>query len=122
MKRSFLTSWTCESLLTCACISISFFSTYTKCLLFCFFCSDNENPKKDAATAPIVDAPTIDEPPSQEADVVPRLPEAVVKKAASHAFKRLKKASAVSTSLDAHRPTSSDDDVSTTLLLEAYSF
>jgi hypothetical protein len=83
----------------------------------CSFCSDNENPKKDAAIAPIVDAPAIDEPPSQEADVVPKSPEAVVKKAASRASKRLKKASATSTSLDAHRPTSSDDDVSTTFLL-----
>jgi hypothetical protein len=90
-------------------------------LLFCSFCSDNENPKKDATTAPIVDAPAIDEPPSQEADVVPKSPEAVVKKAASRASKRLKKASAASTSLDAHRPTSFDDDVSTTFLLAAYS-
>jgi hypothetical protein len=100
------------------CTYILFFlSTYAKCL-----CSDNENPKKDAATAPIVDAPAIDEPPSQEADVVPKSPEAVVKKAASRASKRLKKASVASTSLDAHRPTSSDDDVSTTLLLAAYFF
>jgi hypothetical protein len=44
--------------------------------------------------------------------VVPKSPEAVVKKAASRASKCLKKASAASTSLDAHRPTSSDDDVS----------
>jgi hypothetical protein len=49
-------------------------------LLFCSFCSDNENPKKDATTTPIVDAPAIDKPPSQEADVVPKSPEAVVKK------------------------------------------
>jgi hypothetical protein len=91
-------------------------------LLLCSFRSDNENPKKDATTVPIVDAPAIDEPHSQEADVVPKSPEAVVKKAASHASKRLKKASAASSSLDAHRPTSSDDDVSTTFLLVAYSF
>jgi hypothetical protein len=90
-------------------------------LLFCSFCSDKENPKKDATTAPIVDAPAIDEPPSQEADVVPKSPEAVVKKATSRASKRLKKASAASTSLDAHRPMSFDDDVSTTSLLAAYS-
>jgi hypothetical protein len=94
--------------------------TYAKCLLFCSFCSDNENPK-DAAIAPIIDAPAIDKPPSQEADVVPKSPEAVVKKAASRASKRLKKASATSTSLDVHRPTSSDDDVSTAFLLAAYS-
>jgi hypothetical protein len=80
-------------------------------LLFFSFCSDNENPKKDATTAPIFDAPAIDEPPSQEADVVPKSPEDVVKKAASRASKCLKKASAVSTSLDTHRPTSFNDDV-----------
>jgi hypothetical protein len=91
-------------------------------LLLCSFCSDNKNLKKDATTAPIVDAHAIDEPPSQEADVVPKSPEAVVKKAASRASKCLKKASAASTSLNAHRPTSSDDDVSTTFLLAAYSF
>jgi hypothetical protein len=89
-------------------------------LLFLF--SDNENPKKDTVTAPIVDAPAIDEPPSQEAVVVPKSPEVAVKKAASRASKRLKKASVVSTSLDAHRPMSSADDVSTTFLLVAYSF
>jgi hypothetical protein len=90
-------------------------------LLFCSFCRDNENPKKDATTAPIVDAPAIDEPPSQEADVAPKSPEAAVKKAASRASKRLKKVSAASTSLDAHQPMSFDDDVSTTFLLAAYS-
>jgi hypothetical protein len=45
-------------------------------LLFCFIFSDNEDPKKYDATAPIVDAPIIDEPPSQEAAVVPKSPEA----------------------------------------------
>jgi hypothetical protein len=89
-------------------------------LLFLF--SDNENPKKDAATAPIVDAPAVDEPPSQEAAVVPKSPEAAVKKADSHASKCLKKALVASTSLDAHRPMSSADDVSTTFHLAAYSF
>jgi hypothetical protein len=91
-------------------------------LLFCSFGSDNENPKKDATTAPIIDAPAIDEPPSQEVDVVPKSPEAIVKKATSRASKRLKKASVVSSSLDDHRPTSFNDDVSTTFLLAAYSF
>jgi hypothetical protein len=65
------------------------------------FCSDNENPKKDVAPAPIVDAPAIDEPPSQEAAVVPKSLEAAAKKAGSRASKCLNKASAVSTSLDA---------------------
>jgi hypothetical protein len=50
--------------------------------------------------------------------VVPKSPEAVVKKPASRASKRLNKASAASTSLDAHRLTSSDDDVSILFFLQ----
>jgi hypothetical protein len=81
---------------------------------FCSFFSDNENPRKDAATAPLVDAPAVDEPPSQEAAVVAKSPDAPVKKGtSSHASKRLKKVPIVSTSLDTHRPVSSADDVST---------
>jgi hypothetical protein len=72
-----------------------------KCLLFCSLFSDNKNPKKDAATAPLVDATAIDEPPSQEAAVVTKSPEAAIKKGApSRASKRLKKAPVASTSLD----------------------
>jgi hypothetical protein len=89
-------------------------------LLFCSFCSDNENPKKDVATAPIIDAPAIDEPPSQEAAVVPKSPETATKKAGSCASKHLKKASAASTSLDAPRPITSTDDVSGTFLFVGY--
>jgi hypothetical protein len=78
---------------------------------FSFF-SDNEDPKKYVATAPVVDAPIINEPPSQEAAVVRKSPEAATKKAGFHASKRLKKASAVSTSLDAPRPIIPTDDIS----------
>jgi hypothetical protein len=45
--------------------------------------------------------------------VVTKLLEAAVKKAGSRASKRLKKAPVASTSLDAHRPMSSANDVST---------
>jgi hypothetical protein len=79
----------------------------------CFFSSDNEDLKKFAATALVTDSPIVDEPPSQEAAVVPKSPEAAAKKAGFHASKRLKKASAVSTSLDAPRPVIPTDDVST---------
>jgi hypothetical protein len=83
---------------------------------FCSLFSDNKDPRKVAATAPLVDAPAIDEPPSQEAAVVTKLPEAAAKKGApSRASKRLKKAPMASTSLDTHRPVSSADDVSTAL-------
>jgi hypothetical protein len=44
--------------------------------------------------------------------VVPKSPEAAAKKTVSRASKRLKKASAVSTSLDAPRPAIPTDDVS----------
>jgi hypothetical protein len=54
--------------------------------------------------------------------VVPKSPAAAVKKAGSRASKRLKKVSVASTSLDAHRPMSSVDDVSITFLFVSYSF
>jgi hypothetical protein len=79
---------------------------------FCSLFSDNENPNKDATTAPLVDAPAADEPPSQEATVVAKSPEAAVKKStSSRASKRLKKALMASASLDTHRPVGSTDDV-----------
>jgi hypothetical protein len=83
-------------------------------LLFCFLCSDNENPKRDTATAPTVDTPASNEPPSQEAGVVVQSLEAPVKKCNPRASKRLKKAAVASTSLDTHRPVISADNVSTT--------
>jgi hypothetical protein len=60
-----------------------------------------------------VDTLAANEPPSQEAAMVAKLPEALVKKdSSSRASKRLKKATAVSASLDTHRPMGSPDDVS----------
>jgi hypothetical protein len=77
------------------------------------FCSDNENPKRDAAAAAVIDIPTSNDPPSQEAGVVVKSPADPVKKGNSRSSKRLKKAVVASTSLDAHRPVISADDVST---------
>jgi hypothetical protein len=89
-------------------------SIWTECFtFFCFFSSDNEDPKKFVATAPVTDAPVVDEPPSQEAAVMPKSPEGAAKKTSFRASKRLKKASAASTSLDAPRPVIPTDDVST---------
>jgi hypothetical protein len=82
-------------------------------LYLCFFFSNDEDPKKIAAPSPVTDAPVVDEPPSQEAAVVPKSPEAAAKMAGSRASKRLKKASAVSTSFDAPRPVVPTDDIST---------
>jgi hypothetical protein len=111
MKKSFSTPWTREFFANLF-IYFSFCRLAQSVLLFCFFSSDNEDPKKYAATAPTVDAPVINEPPSQEATVVPNSLEAATKKAGSRASKRLKKASTPSTSLDAPRPVISTDDVS----------
>jgi hypothetical protein len=82
-------------------------------LAFRSFCSDNENPKGDAATAAVIDIPASDEPPSQEAGAVVKSPAAPVKKGNSRPSKHLKKAAVASTSLDAHRPVISTDNVST---------
>jgi hypothetical protein len=111
MKKSFSTPWTREFFAGLF-IYFSFCRLAQSVLLFCFFFNDNTDPKKYAATAPIVDARVIDEPPSQEAAVVPKSPETATKKASSRASKRLKRASAASTSLDTPRPVISTDDVS----------
>jgi hypothetical protein len=83
-----------------------------KVFAFCFLSSDNENPKRDTATASAVDTPASNEPPSQEAGAVVQSPEAPVKKGNHRASKCLKKAVVASTSLDTHRPVISADDVS----------
>jgi hypothetical protein len=96
-------------------------------LLFGSLSSDDKDPKRDAATAPLLDTLAANEARSQEAAMVVKLPEAPVKKGtSSRASKRLTKAMAVSASLDTHRPVGSPDDVSTAsygllfLLLEFY--
>jgi hypothetical protein len=90
-----------------------FLSTWTEYFTFCFFFSDNGDPKKFAAAAPVINAPIVDEPPSQEAVVVPKSPEAATKKAGFRASKRLKKAPAPSTSLGDPLPVIPTYDVST---------
>jgi hypothetical protein len=81
-------------------------------LPFCFLHSDNENPKKDAATTPSVEATAADEPSLQEAAPVAKSPKAHVKRVSStRGSKCLKKSTDVSAFLDTHRSTSSSDDV-----------
>jgi hypothetical protein len=80
---------------------------------FCFLCSDNENPKRDTASASAVDTPASNELPSQEAGAVVQSLEAPLKKGNPRASKRLKKTVVACTSLDTHRPVISADDVST---------
>jgi hypothetical protein len=79
----------------------------------CFLLRDDDDPKKDATAAPLLDALTISKEPSQEETVVLKsstVPPA--KSTPTHPSKRLKKAATVSTSLEAHRPAASSDDVS----------
>jgi hypothetical protein len=79
------------------------------------FLNDEENPKRFAAAAPVTDTLVINEPPPQEVD-----PAAKPQKAWKTATKkvvtvcssgRLKKASDVGVTLEAHQSTSSSDDV-----------
>jgi hypothetical protein len=97
-----------------SCTRFPFFSDVCQVFAFYSFCSDNENLKKDAATAPSVEAKPADEPSFQEAALVVKSKEAPAKRvSSSRGSKRLKKATDASTSLNAHRPMSSSDNVST---------
>jgi hypothetical protein len=100
-------------------IQISFFIHFLFldfCKVFAFgsLSSDDEDPKRDAATASLLDTLAANEVPSQEAAMVVKSPEAPVKKGtSSRASKRLKKATTASAFLDTHQPVGSPDDVST---------
>jgi hypothetical protein len=95
--------------------TIFFLSTWTNRFTSGFYFSDEENPKRFAAAAPATDTPAINEPPSQEADPAvksPKAPRAPVKKVvATRGSTRVKKSTNAGASLEAHRPTSSSDDV-----------
>jgi hypothetical protein len=80
---------------------------------FCSLLSDADDPKRDAAAAPLLGTLTITKAPSQEDAMVVKSLEAPTKKGTpARASKRLKKAVAVGTSLEAHRPVASSDDMS----------
>jgi hypothetical protein len=53
------------------CLSSFFCPAWTECSTFASFISDDEDPKKFPFVAPVADAPVVEEPPSQETDVVP---------------------------------------------------
>jgi hypothetical protein len=83
-----------------------------KPLAFCLFCSDNEDPKRDAATAPFAKTMAADEPSVQEVEPVVKYPKAPVKKViVTRGSKRLKKSTDAGSSLEIHQSTSSSDDV-----------
>jgi hypothetical protein len=83
-------------------------------LSFSLFLSDEENPKRFAAEAPITDTLVINEPPPQEVDPAAKLQKASkkpTKKVIVHSSGRLRKASDTGATLEAHQSTSSFDDV-----------
>jgi hypothetical protein len=91
-------------------------------LPFCFADSkfvllrDDDAPKKDAAAAPLLDALTSSkELPQEETVVTKSLTIPPTKGTPPHASKRLKKATAVSTSLEAHQPATPSKNVSIAL-------
>jgi hypothetical protein len=89
-----------------------FLSTYVKSLAFCFLRSDNEDPKRDAATAPSAETMAANEPSLQEVDLVVKSPKAPIKKVIStRGSKRLKQSTDAGVSLETHRSMSSSDDV-----------
>jgi hypothetical protein len=93
-----------------------FLLAYTKVLSF--LCSDNEDPKRGATTAPSAETRAADEPSVQEVEPVvkppkaPKAPKAPVKKpAVTRGSKRLKKSTETGASLEAHQSTSSSGNV-----------
>jgi hypothetical protein len=87
--------------------------THAKFLALCSLPSDDDDPKRDAMTAPLLDTLTVSKTPSQEAATVVKSPESPAKKGThARASKCLKKAAAMGASLDTHRPVASPDDVS----------
>jgi hypothetical protein len=86
-----------------------------KSLAFCFLCSDNEDPKRDATTAPSAETMATDEPSMQEVELVmkfPKAPKAPIKKViATRGSKCLKKSTDAGASLEIHQSTSSSADV-----------
>jgi hypothetical protein len=120
MMKNFLTPWTHEFLLTQIFILYPafFLLTYAKVPAFYFLCSANEDPKRDATTAPFFDTRAADEPSVQEVEPVvksskaPKASKAPVKKPiATCGSKRLKKSTDAGVSLEIHQSMSSSDDV-----------
>jgi hypothetical protein len=79
------------------------------------FLSDEEDPKRFAAAAPIIDTPVVNEPPPQEVGPAAKPSKAskkpIKKVVAVRSSSRVKKSSDVGASLEAHQSTSSSDDV-----------
>jgi hypothetical protein len=80
---------------------------------FCSLLSDDDDLKRGAAAAPLLETLIITKAPSQEEALVVKSLEVPPKKSTHvRASKRLKKTVAVGASLEAHRLAASSDDVS----------
>jgi hypothetical protein len=78
-----------------------------------FLLRDDDELKKDATAAPLLDALTVSKELSQEETVMTKsLTVPPAKSTPTRASKRLKKTAAVGTSLEAHRSAASSKDVS----------
>jgi hypothetical protein len=80
-----------------------------KSFAFCFLCSDNEDSKRDAATAPSAETMAADKPSVQEVEPVVKSPKApkaskapVKKVVATRGSKHLKKSTEAGASLEIH--------------------
>jgi hypothetical protein len=93
----------------------------SSCIKPVFSCSDDEEPKRDSASAPSTQDATIDEPSTQETEPAvqaPRVTRASTKKIiVSRSTKRSKKSQEADVSLETHEPTGSPDDVSDCIAL-----
>jgi hypothetical protein len=89
-----------------------------------FLCSDDEDPKKDAATTPSTENITANESPVQEVEPAaksPKAPRASIKKVpVAQSAKRSKKSKGANTSLEPHESRSSPDDVRDDLSVFAF--
>jgi hypothetical protein len=95
-----------------------------KSLSFGFPCSDDEDPKRDAATTSSTENITTDEPHVQEVEPAaksPKAPRAPIKKVPmARSTKRSKKSKGADISLEPHESRSSPDDVRGDLSLFAF--
>jgi hypothetical protein len=96
---------------------LSFFASFFWVVENLFLvCNDDEDPQPDVMDAPSPQAAVPDKPSMQETELsaeAPRVTRSSIKKVAvSRSTKRQKKSKEADISLEAHKPTSSLDDVS----------
>jgi hypothetical protein len=120
MMKNFSAPWTRDFLLNQIFVLFPafFLSTCAKVFAFYFLCSDNEDPKRDATTAPSSDTRAADEPSMQEVEPVvksakaPKASKAPTKKpVATRGSKCLKKSTDAGVSLEIHQSMGSSDDM-----------